>query len=80
MRAKKDSNARLSDQISGTSLLRFETDRRNFNAILSSLGRCFEGSTDHILGTSEVGLALMFILVNDGEVIWINDSPPIFYC
>jgi hypothetical protein len=63
----------------GTSLLRFQTDRRNFNAILSSLGRCFEGSTDHI-GTSEIGLALLLILVNDGEVIWINDSPATFYC
>jgi hypothetical protein len=75
MRAKKDSTARLSDQISGTSPLRFHTNRRNFHAILASLGRCFEGRTDHI-GTSEIGLALLFILVEDGEVAWVNDSPP----
>lgn len=78
MRAKKDST-RLSDRISGTSLLRFQTDRRNFNAILSSLGRCFEGSTDQI-GTSEIGLALLLILVNDGEVIWLDDDGPVHHC
>jgi hypothetical protein len=76
MRDNKDSNARLSDRISGTSLLRFQTNARNFNAILSSLGRCFEGTTDHI-GTSEIGLALLLILVNDGEVIWLDNLPPV---
>jgi hypothetical protein len=74
MQAKKDSNARLSDLISGTSLLRFHTNRRNFHAILSSLGACFDGTT-RINGTSEVGLALLFILVNDGEVVLLDDGP-----
>jgi len=72
MRDKKDST-RLSDHIGGTSLLRFHTNQRNFHAFLSSIGRCFDGSTDHI-GISEVGLALLLILVNDGEVIWLDEQ------
>jgi hypothetical protein len=78
MRAKKDSNARLSDQIGGAPLLRFHTNRRNFHAILSSLGCCFDGTVP-VNGTSEVGLALLFILVNDGEVTLLDDGP-IHYC
>jgi hypothetical protein len=74
MKAEHDSNARLSDLIGGTSLLRFHTNRRNFHAILSSLGRCFEGTVP-VNGTSEIGLALLFILVNDGEVAWLDDGP-----
>jgi hypothetical protein len=79
MQAGNNSTARLSDLIGGTPLLRFHTSRQNFHAILSSLGCCFDGTVP-INSTSEVGLALLFILVNDGEVIWINDSPPKFYC
>lgn len=74
MQAGNDSNARLSDLIGGTPLLRFHTNRRNFHAILSSLGRCFDGTVP-VNATSEVGLALLFILVEDGEVIWLNDEP-----
>lgn len=69
---------RLSDHIGGATLLRFKTDLRNFHAILSSVGRCFEGTTE-LVGTSEVGLALLFILLTDGEVILLNESP-IYYC
>jgi len=78
MRDKKDSNARLSDLIGGPPLLRFTTSVRNFHAFLSSLGRCFDGTTD-LTGTSEIGLALLFILVEDGEVVWLND-PPTYVC
>jgi hypothetical protein len=78
MRAKKDSTARLSDHISDTSLLRFQTDIRNFHAILTALGHCFEGAVE-LRGTSEVGLALLFILVGDGEVILLDEGP-IHYC
>ncbi|HEY2393989.1 MAG TPA: hypothetical protein VGK22_22635 [Candidatus Angelobacter sp.] len=74
MQAENDSTKRLSDHIGGTSLLRFHTNRRNFHAILSSLGACFDGTT-RINGTSEVGLALLFILVNDGEVVLLDDGP-----
>jgi hypothetical protein len=74
MKAKKDST-RLSDLIpSGTTPLRFQTNRRNFHAILSSIGCCFDGTVP-VNGTSEVGLALMFILVGEGEVIWLEDGP-----
>jgi hypothetical protein len=73
MQAGNDST-RLSDLIGGTPLLRFHTNRRNFHAILSSLGRCFDGTTQ-VQGTSEVGLALLFILVNDGEVVLLDDGP-----
>jgi hypothetical protein len=80
MQAENDSNApRLSDLIGRAPLLRFHTNRRNFHSILSSLGRCFDGTVP-VNGTSEIGLALLFILVEDGEVVWINDSPPIFHC
>jgi hypothetical protein len=78
MRAKKDSTARLSDHIGGTSLLRFQTDIRNFHAVLSSLGSCFEGTTE-IMGTSEVGLALLFILLGAGEVVLLDEGP-VHYC
>jgi hypothetical protein len=74
MQAENDSTKRLSDLIGGTPLLRFHTNRRNFHAILSSLGRCFDGTVP-VQGTSEVGLALLFILVDDGEVIWLDDGP-----
>jgi hypothetical protein len=73
MKAEHDST-RLSDLIGGTSLLRFHTNRRNFHAILSSLGCCFDGTTQ-VQGTSEVGLALLFILLNDGEVTLLDDGP-----
>jgi len=79
MQAENDSNApRLSDLIGGTSPLRFHTNRRNFHAILSSLGRCFDGTVP-VNGTSEVGLALLFILVEDGEVTWLDDGQ-IHFC
>jgi hypothetical protein len=78
MQANNDSTSRLSDHIGGTSLLRFHTNRRNFHAILSSLGRCFDG-TMPVQGTSEVGLALLFILLGGGEVILLDDGP-IHYC
>jgi hypothetical protein len=74
MQAENDSTKRLSDLIGGTPLLRFRTNQRNFLAILSSLGRCFDGTVP-VSGTSEVGLALLFILVDDGEVIWLDDGP-----
>jgi hypothetical protein len=77
MKAENDST-RLSDHISGTSLLRFHTNRRNFHAILSSLGSCFEGTTE-IMGTSEVGLALLFILLGAGEVVLLDEGP-VHYC
>jgi hypothetical protein len=78
MQAGNDSTKRLSDLIGGTSPLRFHTSRCNFHAFLSSIGRCFDGTTQ-INGTSEIGLALLFILVNDGEVIWLDDVP-IHHC
>lgn len=74
MQAGNDSTKRLSDLIGGTSPLRFHTNRRNFHAILLSLGRCFDGTVP-VNGTSEVGLALLFILVDDGDVIWLDDGP-----
>jgi hypothetical protein len=77
MKAENDST-RLSDHIGGTSLLRFHTNQRNFRAIISSLGCCFDGTVP-VNGTSEVGLALLFILVNDGEVTLLDDGP-IHYC
>jgi hypothetical protein len=77
MQAGNDST-RLSDLIGGTPLLRFYTNRRNFQAILSSLGHCFDGTVP-VNGTSEIGLALLFILLNDGEVVLLDDEP-IHYC
>ena len=77
MQAKKDSTARLSDHIGGTSLLRFQTDSRNFHAILSSLGHCFDGTVE--LGHQRGGLALLFILVDDGEVMLLDEGP-VHYC
>jgi hypothetical protein len=77
MRDENDSTKRLSDLIGGTEILRFQTNRRNFHAILSSLGRCFDGTMD--ISTSEPGLALLFILLNDGEVTLLDDGP-IHYC
>jgi hypothetical protein len=77
MKAENDST-RLSDHIGGSSLLRFHTNRRNFHAILSSLGGCFEGTTE-IMGTSEVGLALLFILLGAGEVVLLDEGP-VHYC
>jgi hypothetical protein len=72
-------NFTLPDRIpSSTPLLRFHTNRRNFHAILSSLGRCFDGTTP-VSRTSEIGLALLFILLNDGEVTLL-DERPIDYC
>jgi hypothetical protein len=73
MKAENDST-RLSDLIGGAPLLRFHTSRCNFHAFLSSIGRCFDGTLP-VSGTSEVGLALLFILVDDGEVIWLDDGP-----
>ena len=78
MQAKVDSTARLSDHIGGATLLRFKTNIRNFHAALSSLGSVFEGTTE-LRGTSEVGLALLFILVGEGEVVMLDDGP-IHYC
>jgi hypothetical protein len=78
MKAKKDSTARLSDHIGGTSLLRFQTDIRNFHAFLSAIGHVFDGTTE-LMGTSEVGLALLFILVGDGEVVLLDEGP-VHYC
>ncbi len=78
MRAKKDSTARLSDHIGGTSLLRFQTDIRNFHAFLSAIGHVFDGTTE-LMGTSEVGLALLFILVGEGEVVLLDEGP-VHYC
>lgn len=78
MQAENDSTSRLADHIGGTSLLRFQTNIRNFHAALSSLGSVFEGTTE-LRGTSEVGLALLFILLGEGEVILLDDGP-IHYC
>jgi hypothetical protein len=78
MRAKKDSTARLSDHIGGTSLLHFHTNVRNFHAFLSAIGHVFDGTTE-LMGTSEVGLALLFILVGDGEVVLLDEGP-VHYC
>jgi hypothetical protein len=63
---------------SATTLLRFQTDIRNFHAILTALGHCFEGAVE-LRGTSEVGLALLFILVGDGEVVLLDEGP-VHYC
>jgi hypothetical protein len=78
MQAENNSNSRLSDRIPGTSLLRFQTDIRNFHAFLSAIGHVFDGTTE-LVGTSEVGLALLFILLGEGEVILLDDGP-IHYC
>ena len=80
MQAEDDStqSTRLSDHLGGTTLLRFHTNVRNFHAILSSLGAAFEGTTE-IMGTSEVGLALLFILLGAGEVVLLDEGP-LHYC
>jgi hypothetical protein len=78
MQAGDDSKPRLSDLIGGTALLRFRTSRRNFHAFLSSIGRCFDGTVP-VNGTSEIGLALLFILLDDGEVRLLPEGP-IHYC
>lgn len=78
MQANNDSTSRLSDHIGGTSLLRFQTDTRNFHAFLSAIGHVFDGTTE-LVGTSEVGLALLFILLGEGEVILLDEGP-IHYC
>lgn len=78
MQANNDSTSRLSDHITDTALLCFQTDIRNFHAILTALGHCFEGAVE-LRGTSEVGLALLFILVGDGEVVLLDEGP-VYYC
>jgi hypothetical protein len=78
MQAENDSTSRLADHIGGTTLLRFKTDIRNFHAILTALGHCFEGAVE-LRGTSEVGLALLFILVGDGEVVLLDEGP-VYHC
>jgi len=78
MQAENNSTSRLSDLIPGTSLLRFQTDIYNFHAFLSAIGHVFDGTTE-LVGTSEVGLALLFILLGEGEVILLDDGP-IHYC
>jgi hypothetical protein len=78
MQAENDSTKRLSDHIGGTSLLRFQTDIRNFHAFLSAIGHVFDGTTE-LMGTSEVGLALLFILVGEGEVVLLDEGP-VHYC
>ena len=77
MQAENDSTKRLSDHIGGT-LLSFQTDIRNFHAFLSAIGHVFDGTTE-LRGTSEVGLALLFILLGEGEVILLDEGP-IHYC
>ncbi|HEY2495433.1 MAG TPA: hypothetical protein VGK24_00055 [Candidatus Angelobacter sp.] len=78
MQAGNDST-RLSDLIpNSTPLLRFHTNRRNFHAFLSSIGRCFDGTVP-VNGTSEIGLALLFILLNDGEVTLLAEGR-VHYC
>lgn len=78
MQAENNSTSRLSDPLGGTTLLRFKTDIRNFHAFLSAIGGCFEGTVE-LMGTSEIGLALLFILLGEGEVILLDDGP-IHYC
>jgi hypothetical protein len=78
MQANNDSTARLSDHIGGTSLLRFQTDMRNFHAFLSAIGHVFDRTTE-LRGTSEVGLALLFILLGEGEVVLLDEGPT-YYC
>ena len=74
MQAENNSTSRLSDRIPGTSLLRFQTDMRNFHAFLSAIGHVFDRTTE-LRGTSEVGLALLFILLGEGEVIVVDEGP-----
>ena len=80
MQAENDStqSTRLSDHLGGTMLLRFKMDIRNFHAFLSAIGHVFDGTTE-LLGTSEVGLALLFILLGQGEVVLLDEGP-IHYC
>jgi len=78
MQAENNSTSRLSDRIPGTSLLRFQTDIRNFHAFLSAVGGCFEGTTE-LRGTSELGLALLFLLLGEGEVVLLDEGPT-YYC
>jgi hypothetical protein len=77
MQAENDST-RLSDHIPGTSLLRFQTDTRNCHAFLSAIGHVFDRTTE-LRGTSEVGLALLFILLGEGEVVLLNEGP-VYHC
>jgi hypothetical protein len=78
MQAENNSTSRLSDRIPGTSLLRFQTDMRNFHAFLSAIGHVFDLTTE-LRGTSEVGLALLFILLGEGEVVLLDEGPT-YYC
>jgi hypothetical protein len=78
MQAENNSTSRLSDRIPGTSLLRFQTDMRNFHAFLSAIGHVFDRTTE-LRGTSEVGLALLFILLGEGEVVLLDEGPT-YYC
>jgi len=78
MQAGNDFTSRLSDNIGGPTLLRFKTDRRNFHAFLSSTGWFFEGPTE-MVGTSEIGLALLLVLLSDGEVLLLGESR-VYYC
>ena len=56
-------------------LIRFHVSSiHTFHAILAALGRCFEGGTG-LQETSEVGLALCFLLVGTGEVILLDNGP-----
>lgn len=78
MQANNDSTSRLSDRIPGPPLLRFQTDTRNFHAFLSAVGHVFDGTTE-LRGTSELGLALLFLLLGEGEVVLLDDGPT-YYC
>jgi hypothetical protein len=78
MQAENNSTSRLSDRIPGPPLLRFQTDMRNFHAFLSAIGHVFDRTTE-LRGTSEVGLALLFILLGEGEVILLDEGPT-YYC
>lgn len=78
MQAENNFTSRLSDTIGGPSLLRFKTDRRNFHAFLSSTGWFFEGQTE-MVGTSEIGLALLLVLLSEGEVALLGEGR-VYYC
>lgn len=78
MQAENNFTSRLSDHITDTALLRFQTDIRNFHAFLSAVGHVFDRTTE-LRGTSEVGLALLFILLGEGEVVLLDEGPT-YYC
>ena len=78
MQAENNSTSRLSDRISGPTLLRFQTDICNFHAFLSAVGHVFDRTTE-LRGTSEIGLALLFLLLGEGEVILLDEGPT-YYC